>query len=313
VRLAIFGTGGVGGYFGGRLAQAGQDVVFIARGAHLDAMRREGLQVESIAGDFVLRPAQATDSPATVGQVDAVLVGVKAWQVSDAARAMGPMLGPKTVVVPLTNGVEAADQLAEVIGPERVLGGLCRILSYVAGPGRIRHAGVEPQIEVGERDRSKSERVAALCAAFDGAIGVKVVVPDDIETALWEKFLFIAPLSGVGAVAREPVGSFRHVPKMRTMLEGAMQEVFVLARARRVTLPADAVERTLAYVDGLPESTTASMQRDIMEGRPSELENQTGAIVRLARAAGIPAPVNEHIYRELLTSEQHARAGNEIP
>lgn len=310
VRIAVFGTGGVGGYFGGRLAQAGNEVVFIARGAHLAAIRRDGLRVDSIAGDFVITPAVATDAPASVGPVDAVLVCVKAWQVADAAAAMLPMLGRDSLVLPLENGVEAADQLAAVVGSGRVLGGLCRIMSFVFGPGRIRHAGVAPTLELGERDRRRSRRGAALLAAFDKTIGVSATIADDIEAALWEKFLFIASLSGVGALAGKAAGVLRRDPETRAMLEGAMREIEALARARGVALRGDIVERTLSYVDGLPEAATTSMQRDILEGRPSELAYQNGAVVRLARAAGVPVPVNERIYEGLRPKEERARASS---
>jgi 2-dehydropantoate 2-reductase len=307
MRIAIFGAGGVGGYFGARLAQAGESVVFIARGAHLDAIRREGLRVESPLGFVTLRPASATDEPAAVGAVDAVLVCVKTWQVAEAAKAMRPLLGTDTFVVPLLNGVEAADQLAAVIGDDRVLGGLCKIMSYVAAPGRIRHAGVDPRVEFGERGKPRSARVEALARAFEKAIGLSMGTPEDIEAALWAKFLFITPLSGVGAVTRRPAGVLRRVPETRRMLEAAMREVFEVGRARGVRLRDDSVAETMEYVDGLPEETTASMQRDILEGRPSELESQNGAVVRLGKERGVAVPVNECLYASLLPAELEAR------
>jgi 2-dehydropantoate 2-reductase len=307
VRIAVFGTGGVGGYFGGRLAEGGCSVAFLARGAHLAALRRDGLQVESVAGDFVVQPAEATADPHDVGTVDVVLLGVKAWQVPEAADAILPMLRPDSVVVPLQNGVEAADQLAAVVGPHRVLGGLCKIVSYIAGPGRIRHAAIDPRIEFGERDGRRSERVQALKAAFETARGVSVGTPQDIEAAVWEKFLFIAPFSGVGAVTRAPAGDIRSIPETRLMLQAAMQEVFDLARARGHPLRADAVSRTLGYVDGLPPDATSSMQRDILDGKPSELEFQNGTVVRLGRESGLSVPVNECLYRSLLPAEAKAR------
>jgi 2-dehydropantoate 2-reductase len=307
MRIAIFGAGGVGGYFGGRLAQAGESVAFIARGAHLEAMRRDGLRVSSVAGDFEVRPAEATDDPASVGPAEAILVTVKAWQVTGAAGMLAPMLAADTMVVPLENGVEAADEISSVIGPGRVLGGLCKIVSYVSGPGRITHAGVPPRIEFGERRGGPSPRVAALRTVFEKASGVSVGTPDDIEAALWEKFLFIAPVSGVGAVTRMPVDVFRSVRESRELLEGAMREVWALARSRGVALKEDAVERTLRYVDSLPPGSTASMQRDILEGRPSELDYQTGAVVRLAREAHVPTPVHEFLYRCLVPGEREAR------
>lgn len=307
MRLAVFGAGGVGGYFGGRLAQAGHPVVFVARGAHLEAIRRSGLHVQSIAGDFAVSPAEATDQPALAGTVDAVLLCVKAGEVAEASRALLPMLGPDTFVVPLQNGVEAADDAGAVVGPDRVVAGLCRIVSYVAGPGRICHAGVPPRIEFGERDRRRSDRVAALRAAFETCAGLAVETPDDIEAALWEKFLFIAPVSGVGAVTGMPVGVVRRVPEARRLLEAAMREVFELGRRRGVALPEGSVERTLQYVDTLPEEATASMQRDLLAGKPSELEHQTGAIVRLGRASGVAVPVSEFLYGSLLPRELRAR------
>lgn len=307
MRIAIFGSGAVGGYFGGRLAQGGESVAFIARGAHLEAIRRDGLIVKSSAGDFEVHPAEATDDPSAVGHVDVVLLAVKAWQVPGAAKALLPMLGAQGIVVPLQNGVEAADQLTTAMGRGRVLEGLCKLLSTVEAPGRIRHAGMTPRIEFAERDGRRTDRVEALLAAFGRAEGVSVGVPDDIGAALWEKFLFIAPFGGVGAVSRMPAGVVRAVPETRALLEAAMREVEALARARGVRVHEDAVTRTLAFVDGLPADATASMQRDLLEGRPSELEYQNGAVVRLGRQAGVSVPVNAFLYASLLPAELKVR------
>jgi 2-dehydropantoate 2-reductase len=177
----------------------------------------------------------------------------------------------------------------------------------VEAPGRIRHAGATPRIEFGERDGRRSERVEALRAAFESAVGVSVGVPDDIGAAVWEKFLFIAPFGGVGAVSRLPAGAWRAIPETRALLEAAMREVEALARARGVRVREDAVARTLAFVDGLPAEATASMQRDLLEGRPSELEQQNGAVVRLAGAAGLPVPANAFLYASLVPAERRAR------
>ena len=307
MRIAIFGSGGVGGYFGGRLAQAGEDVVFIARGAHLQAMQQDGLRVESINGDFVLPPVQATDDPASVGVVDLVLLGVKAWQVPEAAAAIRPLVGEKTAVLPLQNGIDAPAQLAAVLGAAPVLGGLCAIMSYVVAPGHIRHAGIEPIIQLGELDNTPSERTAAIRGLLDKP-GITAIRPADIQVAMWQKFLFIAALSGVGAVTRVPMGIFRTLPQTRVLLEQVLQEGMAVGLAHRVALPPDTVARTLARIDGLPPQGTASMQRDVMEKRPSELEAQTGAIVRLGQQLGIPTPVNSFIYASLLPQELAARA-----
>ena len=306
MRIAVFGTGGVGGYFGGRLAQAGEDVIFIARGEHLRVLRAHGLRVDSLKGDFVVHPTQATDDAAQVGPVDAALVGVKAWQVTEAGRAMRPLVGPETFIVPLQNGVEAPSQLAAILGAEHMLGGLCSIISFGAGPGHIRHVGAEPYIAFGELDNRPSERAERLRQAFVRA-GVGVEVPPDIQVAMWEKFLFITSWGGVGAVTRAPIDVVRRLPETRQMMEQAMQEILSVGQARKVALTEEAIRKGMAFVDNLQPGSTASMQRDIMEGRPSELEAQNGAVVRLGRDVGVPTPVHAFIYSSLLPSELQAR------
>ena len=307
MRIAVFGAGAVGGYFGGRLAQAGEDAVLIARGEHLQAMESRGLRVESIEGDFVVDPVRATDDPREVGTVEAILVAVKAWQVPKAAQEMRPMVGPETFVVPLENGVEAPAQLAAVLGEEHVLGGLCRIISALVEPGHIRHAGISPTITFGELDGRRSQRARRLRDAFEKAEGVTPEIPPDVRVAMWEKFLFIAALSGVGAVTRAPVGVLRSLPQTRHMLEEAMEEILAVAEARDVALPRETILETMAFIDGLPADGTASMQRDVMAGRPSELESQNGAVVRLGEEAGVETPLHAFIYGSLLPQELRAR------
>ncbi len=307
MRIAVVGAGGVGGYFGGRLAEAGEDVVFLARGAHLDAIRKNGLTVESIAGDFRISPAQATDDPAEVGTADVALVAVKAWQVPEAARTVKIFLKPDGVAIPLENGVEAPDQLAEELGEQRALIGLCKIWSSIAAPGVIRHLGVEPSLAFGERNGSASARVETLRNVFRKAKAVTVEAPADIRVALWQKFVFIAAFSGVGGVTRAPAGPIRSTPETRRLLRECMRETQAVALARGVLLVSDTFEKTLRFFDTLPEDATCSMQRDVAEGRPSELENQTGAIVRLGREVGVPVPVNEFLYAALLPQEKLAR------
>jgi len=306
MRIAVFGAGGVGGYFGGRLAQAGQELVFIARGTHLQAMQSTGLRVDSLKGDFTLPKVQTTDDPAQVGEVDFVLVAVKAWQVPEAAKAMLPLVGEHTCVLPLENGVEAPDQLVEVLGTGRVLGGLCHISAYIANPGHIKHVGIEPHIALGELDGQLSQRAESLRLALEQA-GVWAEVPEDIQAAMWEKFLFIAAISGVGAVTHAPAGVLRQLPGSRQLLEDAMGEIFALSRARGVNLPDDILAKTMAFVDNLPPGVTASMQRDILQGKPSELESQNGAVVRMGAKAGVATPVNTFLYHSLLPQEKRAR------
>jgi 2-dehydropantoate 2-reductase len=307
LRIAVFGSGAVGGYFGGRLAEAGEDVHFVARGAHLAAIREHGLRVSSVDGDFVIRPAQVTDQPSTIGSADVVLLGVKAWQVPQAADAIRPLVGEGSFVVPLQNGIEAPDQLAAVFGTSRVLGGLCRLFVYIESPGHIRHAGIAPRIAFGELNASSSDRVEALRQAFSRTRGVVAEVPPDIRAAMWSKFVFIAAVSGVGALVRAPIGVIRSQPESRRLLIQALEEIYAVAVGSRIALPADTVGQTLAFIDTLPADTTASMQRDIIQGRPSELETQVGAVVRLGERVGVGVPLHRMIYAALLPLERRAR------
>jgi 2-dehydropantoate 2-reductase len=279
----------------------------------LQAICEHGLRVDSFKGDFVVQPAQATDDPEQVGVVDVVLVGVKAWQVSEAAKAIHPMVGRDTFVVPLQNGVEAASQLTAVLGEQHVLGGFCRVGSHVEGPGYIRHVGADPYVAFGELDNQPSQRTEELRQAFARSVGVTAEIPSDIQAATWRKFLFIASLSGVGAVTRAPVGIVRGIPEARQLLEGAMHEVLTVAQSRGVVLPDEAVGRALSAVDDMPPAVTTSMQRDILEGRPSELAWQNGAVVRLGQELGVATPVHSFIYRSLWPLELRARGQVEFP
>lgn len=309
MRIAVFGTGGVGGYFGGRLAQAGGDVTFIARGEHLRAIRDAGLKVDSLNGDFVVSPAKATDKIEEVGTADLIIVGVKAWQVPEAATAMKPMVGSKTTVLPLQNGVDAAGQLSAELGADRVIGGLCKIVSFVVAPGHIRHAGFAPSVVIGEIDNRRSERILAIRKMFTDA-GIDTAIADDIQAALWMKFLFIASFSGIGAIANAPAGKLRSDAKLREQMLSAMEEIHALAHAGGINLSDNAIEMVMAGVNALPEDATSSMQRDIAAGRPSELESQNGAVVRMAREAGVAAPTHELIYKTLKPKEEKARAAH---
>lgn len=307
MKIAVFGTGAVGGYFGGRLAQSGEDVTFIARGKHLQAIQDNGLKIDSICGDFIVQPARTTDNPEEVGIVDMVLVGVKAWQVLDAASVMKPMVGSQTFVLPLQNGIEAPSQLASVLGREQVLGGLCGLIAYIAEPGHICHAGAEPFIRFGELDNRPSDRVERLRKAFERASGVTVSIPSDIHAAMWQKFVLIAAWSGMGAITRTPIGIFRSQPGSRQMLKQTISEICNVAYARGINLPENVADKTMEFFDSLPPNGTASMQRDIMNGKPSELETQNGAVVRLGKEVGVETPVNAFIYHCLLSMEMRAR------
>jgi 2-dehydropantoate 2-reductase len=306
MRIAVLGVGGVGGYFGGRLAKAGVEVVFIARGEHLRAIRERGLRVDSLEGDFLVSPVRAAENPSQVGPVDAVILGVKAWQVPEIADSLKPLMGVDSCVLPLQNGVEAPAQLAAALGANHVIGGLCYVVSFVVGPGHIKHAAMKPSVTFGELDGSRTERAERLLKAFSDA-GIAAAIVADIHAAMWEKFLFIASLSGVGSVTRTPVGTSRALPETRRLFELCAQEIAAVAAARGIKLTVDSVASTMGKIDNLPGESTASMQRDIMAGLPSELSAQNGAVVRLGREAGVPTPVNEFIYGSLLPQERHAR------
>jgi 2-dehydropantoate 2-reductase len=312
MRIAIFGAGGVGGYFGAQLARAGEEVIFIARGEHLQAIRTYGLRVETHKGEIVIQPAQASDDPIQVGVVDAVILGVKAWQVTEAARAMRPMIGPETFVVPLQNGVEAPSQLAAVLGAKNVLGGLCGTMSWIVGPGHIRSIGEAHFIKFGELDKRPSERAEQLRQAFERA-GVKVEVPSDIHVALWEKFLFVVAFGGVGAVTRAPIGVIRTLPETRRLLEQCMREIFAVAHARQIALSDGIVEKSMTFLDSLAPSGTTSLQRDIVDGKPSELDAWNGAVLRLGREVGVTTLLHEFIYHSLLPLELRARGQLQFP
>ncbi|HWX24030.1 MAG TPA: 2-dehydropantoate 2-reductase [Vicinamibacteria bacterium] len=307
MKIAVYGAGGVGGYFGARLAEAGHDVAFLARGTHLEALKRNGLELNSPEGDVRVSPVVATDDPAALPPVDVVLLGVKAFQVRAVASTLGPLLGPETFVLPLQNGVDAAAELGETIGAKRVVPGLCRISSFVEAPGRIRHVAIAPTIEFGESDGRRSPRVEALAAAFGKARGLTATIVPNIEAAIWEKFLFISPASGVAGAARRPIGEVRTVPESRALLKGALEETLAVARARGIRWSDDMVAKTFAVLDALPATAVPSMARDIALGKPSELEYQTGAVVRQGRERSVPVTVNAFLYACLLPAEREAR------
>ena len=309
MRIAVFGAGAVGAYFGGRLSAAREhDVSLIARGEHLKALQSHGLRIESPTGDARLGPKElhATDNPADVGPVDVIFVTVKTWMVLEAAQALSPLMGEDTLVIPLQNGVEAPDQLAAALGADHVAGGTCRLFTTIVEPGLVRHTGPAPTIAVGELDGNRTERLERVESAL-AAGGVNVTVSDDIRAAIWQKLLFVGPLGGVGAVTRSAMGSIRSVPESHRLLQACMEEIAAVAEAGGVALPEGAVEAAMRFCDALSADTTASMQRDIAAGRPSELEAQVGVIARKGRDVGEPTPVHDVIYAALLPSELRAR------
>lgn len=302
MRLAVIGAGGLGGYFGGRLAAAGHDVTFVVRGAARDALATNGLR---LVGETVLHVPRvaATDDAAAVGAVDAVLLTTKANQLSDAVAHLGPLVGDHTGVLPLQNGIEAPGIVAEAVGEAAVLPSVVRIFTKQEGPGVVRHMGGPGTLMVAEWDNRPSPRVEALRSAFAEA-GVGVPEPRDIWVEMWNKFAFVVPFGGLGAATGQPIGVL--TGRLRHLLAAAVREVADVGRASGVALPADLVERTLAFADEMPPASTSSLQRDLLEGRPSELDAQLGAVVRLGHATRVPTPLHELMYEALLAREQRA-------
>ena len=305
MRIAVIGVGGVGGLFGGHLARGNHEVAFLARGPHLQAIRQDGLVIHADEEIWTVRPTIATDAPAEIGPVDVVVLAVKTFQLQEAARQVAPLLRDDTVVLPLQNGVEATGQLAGLLGEERVLVGLCGTLSWIAAPGRIRSLGHTHFLRFGEPDDRKSARVQQLHRAFVES-GIRAEVPDDVHAALWEKFLFVVPVGGVGAVTRAPIGVTRTVPETRGLLRDAMQEIADLAQAEGVRLREDIVARALQFMDGLDPEGTSSLQRDLAAGRHSELDAWNGAVVRRGRERGVPTPTHAFLYASLLPQHRGA-------
>ena len=310
MRIAIYGAGGVGGYYGGVLARAGCEVALLARGGHLAAIRQAGLHVRSPRGDFLVRPAAATDDPGEIGPVDIVIVAVKSTHLPAVRDGIAPLLGPETLVVPFLNGVDSHEALVPAVGRARMGKGLTRIISEIAAPGEIRHVGVDPYVAMAEWDGSASARVDALVAALRDA-GVDAEVPPDIDAALWLKFLFICSVGGVGAACRMPLGTVRTLPETRALLRRAMEEIVAVAVAHGVSLSDEAVTFAMNTVDTFPPEGTSSLQRDIVAGLPSELDAWSGAAARLGAEAGVPTPVHSFIHAVLLPAELEARRAAE--
>jgi len=309
MKIAVMGTGGVGGYFGGRLAEAGAEVTFVARGAHLAAIRSGGLQVSSANGDMHIHPARATDDPAMVGPVDVVLFTVKAWDTDAAAAAIRPMVMPETAVVPLQNGVESIERLTGVLGPAPVLGGSAYIAAVIAEPGVIRHTGTIARMVFGEVDGRATKRAQALLAECEKA-GIDAALSPDIVRTIWEKFAMLASLAGVTSLARTDVGGVRGDPEWHAMLADAIAETVAVGRGRGIAFADDAADRVMETADRFPPEMRTSMEQDLARGGRLELDSLSGAVVRLGAAAGVATPTHRRIV-EALTP--HADGGVNPP
>lgn len=298
MRIAVVGAGGVGGAFGAALAKAGADVTFIARGAHLAAMKRDGLKVQSLRGDTHLAPTQATDNPAEIGVVDIVLFCVKLWDVESAGEAIKPLVGPDTAVIPLQNGIDAAERLLPILGPKAVMGGVAQISASIVAPGVIRQVGTFMRMVFGELDGSRSKRAEEFLALCQKA-GFDATLSEQILTELWMKFILLATNAGITAATRQPIGRLREDSDIRPLMIAAFREVYDVGKARGIALPADAVEKTLAFMDHAPPAMKASMALDLERGNRLELPWLNGKVVELGRELGVTTPAHSMMYAVL--------------
>ena len=298
MRIAVVGAGGVGGGFGAALAKAGADVTFIARGAHLAAMKSQGLKIEGGRGETHLVPTQATDDPKTVGPVDYVLFCVKLWDVESAGEHIKPLVGPNTAVIPLQNGIDAHERLVPILGKQAVMGGVAQISASIVAPGVIRQVGTFMRMLFGELDGSKSARGEALYALCLKA-GFDVTLSDQIVTELWMKFILLATNASLIALVRQPIGKLRDDPDMQPQFVAAYNEVIAVGRARGVTLPADALDKMLAFNTGAPPTMKPSMALDLERGNRIELPWLGGKVVELGRQLGVPTPTHAFMYAAL--------------
>jgi 2-dehydropantoate 2-reductase len=306
MKIAIMGTGGVGGYYGGLLAQGGHDVTFIARGAHLAAIQENGLQVKSIHGDFHVKPAQATDDPAQIGPVDLVVFCTKTYSIDAAAQQIKPLVGPETTVLPLENGIDAADRIGAMVGMEHMLGGVTWISSAVESPGVIKQVSQFRRVVIGELDGLVTLRAKLVHEAFE-ATGITAELSENVLKILWTKFVFISAASSLGSLTRLPIGDYRSVPEAREMMTNLMREVEAIARAQGVELDQDVVQKSLDFVDNAAPQIKPSMQLDVEAGRRSELEAMIGVVGRKGRELGVPTPFADMVYASLLPAEIAAR------
>jgi len=295
MKIVMMGSGGVGGFFGGRLAHAGCDVSFVARGSHLAAMRAQGLAIESqIHGDIRVPGVRVTDDPASLGIADLVIVSVKLWDTESAARQIRPLVGAHTAVLSLQNGVIKDDILRRHFGNAAIMGGVAYVATTISKPGTIRQTGTMQRVVLGEYDGSKSARATFLHEALLRA-GVSAELSTDVRRAIWEKYVFLVGLSATTTTMRANVGPIRENPRTRAFLLELMREAVAVGRAHGVALPADYAEDRLAFADGLPADMTSSMHHDLDRGNPLEVEWLSGGVVQLGQAAGVPTPANRAV------------------
>mgnify|MGYP001188480001 CR=1 FL=1 len=309
MEILVYGVGGIGGYFGGKLANVGFNVSMIARGEHLKAIQKNGLEVESINGNFKVKPKIATSDVSEVSKPDLVILGIKSWQIPSVATELKPIIGENTMVLPLQNGADNVEKLLEILPKKNVLAGLCFVVSFIEKPGKITHAAFDPKITFGEIDNSQSDRILKLKNIFDEA-GISNSIPENIQLEIWKKFLFICTISGIGGLTRVSIDKIRESDYLFEMMRKTAKEIIAVGKAKNIPLNNKHLEMVFEIINSQPEGNTASTQRDIMQGRPSELENFNGYIVKEGEKLGVETPVNRYIYECLKPMEEAARKSN---
>ena len=298
MRIAIIGTGGIGGPLGASLATAGQDVVFLARGAHLEAMRVNGLRIEGDRGETIVNPVKATDDPAAIGPVDLVLFCVKLWDVETAGEQIRPLIGANTAVIPLQNGIDASERLIPILGAGHILGGVALVTGSIVSPGVVRQSGTHHRMIFGELDGRVTPRVEGVRDAC-AAAGIDTVLSDDIQRARWEKFIPLVAASGLCALTRQTIGPLRDDPDIWPLFDEAMREVAAVGQACGVRFAPDVVENLLGFLRGVPDNWTPSMAVGLRMGHRLELPWLGGRLVQLGVAHGVPTPVNRIVHAGL--------------
>jgi 2-dehydropantoate 2-reductase len=306
MKILIYGAGGVGGFIGGKLAKTQHQVTLIARGEHLNAIQENGLTVESITGNFTAQPHHATDDLSTIEVPDLVIFATKSWQLQEVAKDILQYIDDNTLFLPLQNGADNTKTLNNVLPKAQVLSGLCRMISFIKSPGVISNPDIPPTFLFGEQNNTRTHRVEAILAVFKEA-GLNASIPENIQIAIWQKFLFITTVSAIGGLTRAPIGMMRDNPYIKNLMLKTAQEVDAVAHAKGILLPENTIDKTFAAIARQAPNTTASTQRDLMEGKPSELENFNGYIVKEGKKLGIATPVNEMIYELLSPQEEMAR------
>jgi 2-dehydropantoate 2-reductase len=306
MRIAIMGSGGLGGYFGARLVQGGgADVHFVARGKHLEAMRRDGLRIEG-PQPFQARSIRATDDPAEIGVADVVMLCVKLWDTEQAIEQIRPMVGPRTAVISFQNGVLKDQSLRDAFDAAQLMGGVGYVAATIEAPGVIRQTGPMQRLLFGEFDGSRSARGEALLAACLAG-GINAELSTDIVRDIWEKYVFLVALSGTTTTMRKPIGPIRANPQTRAFFLDVMQEVVAVGRAHGVSLPEDYAQARLQFADALPADMSASMHHDLQRGNRLEVRWLSGGVVELGHAKGVPTPLNRAIADILAL---HAQGGS---